>query len=442
MTSHRSAHSPSVPQDHLQPQHSMKRPTFSQKLRRLRSLQIPDGRPLPSAEQPVFQSATSQAPSPAAGLQCFEGSSQAAECSGDLTDGLSFHSNTSWTSPSMTIADSISPASSLQLKYAPRSAQDYQPAFSSVNSPLTAQDVQQPGWISYSPAFPGDSQNTSAAELTSHNAFGTSYQAFPSAFQAMNIGLPYAQTDMPSTTSWFAGNGVADSWLYNTFQPTPEICWTQGAPAASSDLVCNVNTQPEFITPTQLVSHSSPVATISSVQSSPSIQTASAIRAPSIQHDDDDPFDNGRKTLHSISEERRQKDSILLKLRRQGLTYKEIKRRTGRTEAESTLRGQVRALSKPPQHRVRKPVWTRGDVRWFSTRLSNSMLTRWIRDCSLRTQFTGIMTQHHLHRRSGRDAEAVRWKIPSDLRGRRWPSMCLRMVDLIRSAQVLARRSG
>jgi hypothetical protein len=55
-------------------------------------------------------------------------------------------------------------------------------------------------------------------------------------------------------------------------------------------------------------------------------------------------------------------DAQLLQLRRQGKSYREIKEILGLDEAESTLRGRFRTLSKPREARVRKPEWSRQDV--------------------------------------------------------------------------------
>ena len=56
------------------------------------------------------------------------------------------------------------------------------------------------------------------------------------------------------------------------------------------------------------------------------------------------------------------KDQFLIEQKRSGLSYKEIKRIGRFSEAESTLRGRFRNLTKEKQHRVRKPVWTAKDV--------------------------------------------------------------------------------
>lgn len=57
------------------------------------------------------------------------------------------------------------------------------------------------------------------------------------------------------------------------------------------------------------------------------------------------------------------KDDFLVQKKQSGMTYKDIKREGGYTEAESTLRGRFRALTKAKSARVRKPEWTDNDVR-------------------------------------------------------------------------------
>jgi hypothetical protein len=59
---------------------------------------------------------------------------------------------------------------------------------------------------------------------------------------------------------------------------------------------------------------------------------------------------------------RKADDEILLKGKRNGLTYKEISKRMHTKCAESTLRGRYRSLTKARQDRVRKPVWREKDV--------------------------------------------------------------------------------
>lgn len=63
---------------------------------------------------------------------------------------------------------------------------------------------------------------------------------------------------------------------------------------------------------------------------------------------------------------RSQKDRFLVQARDSNMTYKEIKERGGFSEAESTLRGRYRALTKEKEARVRKPAWSHVDVSYYS----------------------------------------------------------------------------
>ncbi|KEQ76622.1 hypothetical protein M436DRAFT_38329 [Aureobasidium namibiae CBS 147.97] len=73
-----------------------------------------------------------------------------------------------------------------------------------------------------------------------------------------------------------------------------------------------------------------------------------------------EPAEQASRYVPEIS--RNTRDEYLQESRRRGLSYKEIKRRGGFTEAESTLRGRIRILSKPKEMRVRKPQWNRSDI--------------------------------------------------------------------------------
>ena len=68
-------------------------------------------------------------------------------------------------------------------------------------------------------------------------------------------------------------------------------------------------------------------------------------------------------TVTQSSTSRKARDQYLLDMREKGFTYKEIKEAGDFDEAESTLRGRVRVLTKARSERVRKPEWTARDVR-------------------------------------------------------------------------------
>ncbi|RDW83285.1 hypothetical protein BP5796_04776 [Coleophoma crateriformis] len=62
------------------------------------------------------------------------------------------------------------------------------------------------------------------------------------------------------------------------------------------------------------------------------------------------------------AQERSAKDEFLVKAKLAGMSYKEIRRQGKFTEAESTLRGRFRTLTKAKNARVRKPEWSGNDV--------------------------------------------------------------------------------
>lgn len=56
------------------------------------------------------------------------------------------------------------------------------------------------------------------------------------------------------------------------------------------------------------------------------------------------------------------KNALLIQWKEQGMSYKDIKAHGGFEEAESTLRGRYRTLTKPREARVRRPEWSARDV--------------------------------------------------------------------------------
>lgn len=67
----------------------------------------------------------------------------------------------------------------------------------------------------------------------------------------------------------------------------------------------------------------------------------------------------------SATPPRSEKDEFLVQSKLAGMTYKQIRKKGGFTEAESTLRGRFRTLTKPKEARVRKPEFLEIDVSPF-----------------------------------------------------------------------------
>lgn len=69
------------------------------------------------------------------------------------------------------------------------------------------------------------------------------------------------------------------------------------------------------------------------------------------------PLSDGDKAQRSKD------DETLLRMKKNGYTYRDIRKALGRKVAESTLRGRYRSLTKPRKDRLRAPKWTEIDVR-------------------------------------------------------------------------------
>lgn len=68
------------------------------------------------------------------------------------------------------------------------------------------------------------------------------------------------------------------------------------------------------------------------------------------------------ETEKILQKRREAKDKFLIEKRKEGMSYKTIRIEGNFSEAESTLRGRVRSLTKPKDERVRRPVWHHNDV--------------------------------------------------------------------------------
>ncbi|CAI7643964.1 unnamed protein product [Penicillium discolor] len=93
-----------------------------------------------------------------------------------------------------------------------------------------------------------------------------------------------------------------------------------------------------------------------SLSSSFSASTNEEERSPQQSGEDEASIEAG---LHYTDE----RNTFLIDCKHRGLSYKDIKRVGGFKEAESTLRGRYRTLTKSKEQRVRKPKWQDKDIR-------------------------------------------------------------------------------
>ncbi|CAK47031.1 hypothetical protein CBS115989_10557 [Aspergillus niger] len=75
------------------------------------------------------------------------------------------------------------------------------------------------------------------------------------------------------------------------------------------------------------------------------------------------PINQGKLLGRPLTCLRDKRNAFLIECKPRGLSYKDIKRIGGFKEAESTLRGRFRTLTKSKEQRVRKPQWHQNDIR-------------------------------------------------------------------------------
>jgi hypothetical protein len=89
----------------------------------------------------------------------------------------------------------------------------------------------------------------------------------------------------------------------------------------------------------------------------------------SVHHEDKSskppPRPSSEQSEQHILQRREEMDKFLVQSKLDGMSYKEIRRKGGFSEAESTLRGRFRTLTKKKDERVRKPEWDENDVRYY-----------------------------------------------------------------------------
>lgn len=145
------------------------------------------------------------------------------------------------------------------------------------------------------------------------------------------------------------------------------------------------------------------------------------------EHSDEDDAESERSTPASNSasddvdqlDDGHSRNRLLLDMRDRGISYKDIKRLGKFSEAESTLRGRVRMLTKQKHERVRRPQWTTQDVRWWYRK---GLLCNCADKCS--SAFSSVAASGIL------PARQVLMGVPKaeSCRGRRYQSGCKSMA--------------
>lgn len=87
---------------------------------------------------------------------------------------------------------------------------------------------------------------------------------------------------------------------------------------------------------------------------------------------------------------RAESEKFLVASKKAGMTYRAIRKAGGFTEAESTLRGRYRGLTKRVSERLRKPEWTDNDVSLFFLCLFFPLMGVFFQQTGVPSQVSGV----------------------------------------------------
>ncbi|KAL6787968.1 hypothetical protein J3E68DRAFT_445148 [Trichoderma sp. SZMC 28012] len=153
------------------------------------------------------------------------------------------------------------------------------------------------------------------------------------------------------------------------FEPTPEDGFRYEAPGEERNMFSSAVPQMNEAT-TNMVGMQNPVQYEPPVPNQPPVRPPRRLLPSNGQRElpvHRQPEGRARRMpLVQLSSEesleRAEKDLFLIESRRQNISYKDIKRLGNFSEAESTLRGRYRTLTKDKKNRVRDPKWTDIDI--------------------------------------------------------------------------------
>lgn len=209
---------------------------------------------------------------------------------------------------------------------------------------------------------------------TTHCPFCHRWVAWPQ----HNLGM----VDAGRATQTFQAidQGISNSASNVTFPAPNDLRPTApaiGAPACNkilrgmqyADAQGNLNSQTwsevtSVESATSIASDSSVASTADSAESPAYFQEANASTDARGNHNGTDPGKYCNASTHNSDchDSSEAKDDFLVQARLQGMAYKKIKEKGHFQEAESTLRGRFRCLTKAKKQRVRQPRWTEDDV--------------------------------------------------------------------------------
>ncbi|KAH7406159.1 hypothetical protein DE146DRAFT_650956 [Phaeosphaeria sp. MPI-PUGE-AT-0046c] len=184
-------------------------------------------------------------------------------------------------------------------------------------------------------------------------------------------GLPQYRLDMAPTTTPSIGSSQGFNGLPAIYSDTRQhgsdySCSQQSSPGQSlgfyegpSLMPCPSNNSLAHNAPVHGLPNEDHARASNDRQGVPTLRGGSS---RSFSRKENDQAQSSPDSASDFHAQRRADDAILLEGKRNGLTYKDIRKKMHKKCAESTLRGRYRSLTKARQDRVRKPVWRQKDI--------------------------------------------------------------------------------
>ncbi len=180
----------------------------------------------------------------------------------------------------------------------------------------------------------------------------------------------------PWTMSWYGDVNYQDdstsaASIASPFIQGDDQCWGPGQNYDKETAATPWLPRDYSFSPSSDSSFRSPRAAARAASSKTAIQMKSICPKPILPRPEDDENTNNitrRRPRRGEPQTCRRstsadcKDVFLVQSKLAGMSYKQIKEKGQFVEAESTLRGRFRTLTKHKEHRVRKPEWQEGDV--------------------------------------------------------------------------------
>jgi hypothetical protein len=206
--------------------------------------------------------------------------------------------------------------------------------------------------------------DASTADMLPNNFAALQEQELWADFDFDSLDKPFSMNDT-TTLNGSAGGSDAAAYVQNTGPKCHQGGYVEGPsiPDSFDPFLTGVNyPDPDF--DGMLSDSRTPRNSLhpAFVRQTAGCYTVPTLLGPADVFDTPSPDDKVGPTPAKAPQRQDAKNALLIHYKEQGMSYKDIKVLGGFEEAESTLRGRYRTLTKPKEERVRRPEWNDRDV--------------------------------------------------------------------------------